>query len=319
MAQTQEQLAQIKQDMTNKMTESEKNLMAQMTQMTQLLNGLVDKGKGPMVITGEENEGTPSGFTPPHAPVLPEEYLPRPPVTIRPQQGQNNIRPPANLQAGSGSNLGDNPVNLVVPDFDMIEKEETRAESSRQLEDRCKWLDEEVKALKNASHRPGVKAKELSLVPGLILPPKFKTPEFEKYNGTSCPEAHITMFCRRMAGYAENDQLLIHCFQDSLVGSVAKWYNQLTRAQVNSWEDLAQAFTKQYGHVTDIAPDRITLQNIEKKPNEDFRQYVQRWREVATQVQPPLSEKETVKLFISTLRAPFITHMVGTQLKASQI
>ncbi|KAA3458454.1 gag/pol polyprotein [Gossypium australe] len=120
------------------------------------------------------------------------------------------------------------------------------------------------------------------------------------------------MFCRRMAGYAENDQLLIHCFQDSLARSVAKWYNQLTRAQVNSWEDLAQAFTKQYGHVTDIALDRITLQNIEKKPNEDFRQYAQRWREVATQVQPPLSEKETVKLFISTLRAPFITHMVGS-------
>ncbi|XP_016720937.1 uncharacterized protein [Gossypium hirsutum] len=61
--------------------------------------------------------------------------------------------------------------------------------------------------------------------------------------------------------------------------------------------------------------DRITLQNIEKKPNENFRQYAQRWREVAMQVQPPLLEKETTMLFINTLKAPFITHMIGSTTK----
>ncbi|XP_017644323.1 uncharacterized protein LOC108484960 [Gossypium arboreum] len=141
-------------------------------------------------------------------------------------------------------------------------------------------------------------------------------PKFEKYNGTSCPEAHITMFCRRMTGYIHNDQLLVHCFQDSLTGATAKWYNQLNRGQISSWKDLAQAFMKQYGHVTDIAPDRITLQSMEKKPNESFRQYAQRWREVATQVQPPLLEKETTILFINTLKAPFINHLLGGATKS---
>ncbi|XP_016738039.1 uncharacterized protein [Gossypium hirsutum] len=141
-------------------------------------------------------------------------------------------------------------------------------------------------------------------------------PEFERYNGISCPEAHITMFCRRMTGYVNNDQLLIHCFQDSLSGAAVKWYNQLSRTQFKSLKDLAQAFMKQYGHITDIAPDRITLQNMEKKPNESFRQYAQRWREVATQVQPPLLEKETTMLFINTLKAPFITHMLGNATKS---
>ncbi len=127
----------------------------------------------------------------------------------------------------------------------------------------------------------GIDVKELSLVPDLVLPHKFKMPEFEKYNGTSCPAAHITMFCRRMTGYVNNDQLLIHCFQDSLTGAASKWYNQLSRATIGSWRDLAQAFMKQYSHVTDMTPDRITLQNLEKKPSESFRQYAQRWREVA--------------------------------------
>ena len=61
-----------------------------------------------------------------------------------------------------------------------------------------------------------------------------------------------------------------------------------------------------------MTPYRITLQNMEKKQNESFRQYAQRWREVATQVQPPLLEKETTMLFINTLKAPFINHMLGS-------
>ncbi|XP_052885230.1 uncharacterized protein LOC128293763 [Gossypium arboreum] len=166
--------------------------------------------------------------------------------------------------------------------------------------------------MENVDYHCGVDAKDLSLVPDLVLPSKFKTPEFEKYNGTSCPKAHITMFCRRMTGYVNNDQLLIHYFQNSLIGSAAKWYNQLNRAKIHSWKDLTQAFMKQYGHVTDMAPDRITLQNMEKKQSESFRQYAQRWREIATQVQPPLLEKETTMLFINTLKAPFITHMLGS-------
>ncbi|XP_040951505.1 uncharacterized protein [Gossypium hirsutum] len=65
-----------------------------------------------------------------------------------------------------------------------------------------------------------------------------------------------------------------------------------------------------------MTPDRITLQNMERKPSESFRQYAQRWREVAIQVQPPLLERETTMLFINTLKAPFIMHMLGSATKS---
>ncbi|XP_040937327.1 uncharacterized protein [Gossypium hirsutum] len=55
---------------------------------------------------------------------------------------------------------------------------------------------------------------------------------------------------------------------------------------------------------------------MEKKSNESFRQYAQRWREVAMQVQPPLLENETTMLFINTLKAPFINHMLGNATKS---
>ncbi|XP_052887988.1 uncharacterized protein LOC128296595 [Gossypium arboreum] len=239
------------------------------------------------------------------------------PSLLSPKEYRANASTPINIPIGSCSNPVDNPANPFVPDLDdMAEMEKGKVDMVKQLDSQCKWLEEKFKAMEAADYCGGIDAKDLSLVPDLMLPPKFKTPEFEKYNGTSCPEAHIMMFCRRITGYVNNDQLLIHCFQDSLIGAAVKWYNQLIRAQIGSWKDLAQAFMKQYGHVTDIAFDVITLQNMEKKPSETFRQYAQRWREIAMQVQPPLLEKETTMLFINTLKAPFINHMLGSATKS---
>ncbi|XP_016679311.1 uncharacterized protein [Gossypium hirsutum] len=286
----QERLDKIQEDMMEKLIKAQKDAMAE---LTHLLTRGVDKGKGPMANHGEGSEDPlyPPGFTPPNVRTQTEMYPRGPSVTIMPQQLQT--------------------------DFDEAAKEgKASTELPKQWEDRYRWLEEKFKALESADSNQGIDTKDLSLVPDLVLPPKFKMLEFEKYNGTRCPGAHITMFCRRMTGYVNNDQLLIHYFQDSLVGAASKLYNQLSRIKISSWRDLAQAFMKQYSHVTDMTPDRITLQNLEKKPSESFRQYAQRWREVAIQVQPPLLERETTMLFINTLRAQFITHMLGSATKS---
>ncbi|KAK5846032.1 hypothetical protein PVK06_002298 [Gossypium arboreum] len=81
-----------------------------------------------------------------------------------------------------------------------MEVEKEKGEFPKQLEDRYKWLEEKFKALESVDYQCGMDAKKLSLVLDLMLPSKFKIPEFEKYNRTSYPEAHITMFSRRMTG-----------------------------------------------------------------------------------------------------------------------
>ena len=86
----------------------------------------------------------------------------------------------------------------------------------------------------------------------------------------------------KMIGYTNNDKLLIHCFQDSLIGAAARWYMQLSRSHIRSWDDLANAFLAQYKHMVDEAPDRMALLNIEKKATESFREYAQRWRDFAS-------------------------------------
>ena len=56
-------------------------------------------------------------------------------------------------------------------------------------------------------------AIELSLVPDVIIPHKFKMLDFVKYNRSTCLRAHMTIFCQKMVDHTGNDMLLIHFFQ----------------------------------------------------------------------------------------------------------
>ena len=56
-------------------------------------------------------------------------------------------------------------------------------------------------------------ALDLSLVPDVVIPYRFKMPDFVKFNGSPCPTPHMMMFFQKMVGHTRNDKLLIHCFQ----------------------------------------------------------------------------------------------------------
>ena len=44
--------------------------------------------------------------------------------------------------------------------------------------------------------------------------------------------------------------------------------------------------------------------------NEGFKDYAQKWRYLAGRVQPPLSERELVDMFLGTLSGPFFNHLI---------
>jgi hypothetical protein len=68
---------------------------------------------------------------------------------------------------------------------------------------------------------------------------------------------------------------------------------------------------RQYKFNIDVGPDRLSLQAMEKN-NESIREYTQRWREAATQVNPSLLEKEMINLFVNTFKAPYFEYLVGS-------
>ena len=129
-----------------------------------------------------------------------------------------------------------------------------------------------------------VDPKEQCLVPDLVMPPKFKLPKFEKYDGTKCPGNHLATYCNKMAGHARNENLLIYAFYESLTEGAAQWYMKLKKDQIRTWRDLVREFLKRYKYMLETTLDRLTLQSMKKGPNEDYREYAVRWKNVASMV-----------------------------------
>jgi len=169
----------------------------------------------------------------------------------------------------------------------------------------------ELKALRG-KELFGKNAYDLCLVPNVVIPPKFKIPNFEKYKGNTCPEIHLVMYVRKMSAYIGNDELLIHCFQDSLTGAALIWYMGLSKADIKTFKDLCEAFVQRYNYNLHLAPDRKELQAMTQNDNESFKAYAQRWRDVAAQVRPPLEEKELTEIFLETLDQFYYEHMLAS-------
>ena len=99
-----------------------------------------------------------------------------------------------------------------------------------------------LKTVKDMNGIESVDANDLILIPDLIIPPKFKVPEFDKYDGTGCPKIHLVAYYHKMAGYTHDEKLLIHVFQDSLIGAAAKWYLKLKKVKFVGGETWLKHF-----------------------------------------------------------------------------
>ena len=144
-----------------------------------------------------------------------------------------------------------------------------------------------------------------------MIPPKFKVPTFAKYDGISCPKLHLKSYVQKIHPHTDDRKLWIHYFQESLSGAQLEWYYQLESIHIHTWNDLANAFYKQYQYNAKLAPTRMQLQSMSMGRDEKFKEYAQKWRDLAGRVQPPLSNRELVDMFMGTLTGPFFNHLIG--------
>ena len=101
-------------------------------------------------------------------------------------------------------------------------------------------------------------------------------------------------------------------FQESLSRTHMEWFYQLEGTNIHTWEDLVAAYYRQYQHNADLAPTRVQLQNMTMGSSEGFKEYAQKWRDLAGRVQPPLNDTELVYMFMGTLNGSFFNLLIGS-------
>ncbi|XP_057952983.1 uncharacterized protein LOC131147239 [Malania oleifera] len=147
------------------------------------------------------------------------------------------------------------------------------------MEYRCDKLEERLRDIEGTWASNTTRPLDYCLAPNVVLPQKFKMPDFEKFDGTTCPQTHLRMYFQSMVAYADNEKLMMHCFRSSLTGTAVRL---------------------------------MSLFEMDKKAIETFREYAHRWRDAATQVDPPVGDHEAISMFVGTLKYPYRSHLVGS-------
>ena len=91
-----------------------------------------------------------------------------------------------------------------------------------QLDNKIDSLEEKIRLIQGLNSFGNTDFSSMSWFPNMTMSPKFKAPDFEKYNGRRDPMIHLQMYCRKMAPHADNEPLLIQTFQDTLTGHAAE-------------------------------------------------------------------------------------------------
>jgi len=84
--------------------------------------------------------------------------------------------------------------------------------------ERFDHMEERLRAIEGGGDYAFADMAELCLVPNVVIPPKFKVSDIDKYKGTTCPKNHLKMYIRKMGAYLKNEKLMMHFFQESLTG-----------------------------------------------------------------------------------------------------
>ncbi|KAL3719086.1 hypothetical protein ACJRO7_004089 [Eucalyptus globulus] len=199
-------------------------------------------------------------------------------------------------------------ITPIIVNLDPPPKENPTPRLSEESEKRLAKMEERLCALQGYELKG---ADRLSPYTKTNFPENCQEPQFtRKYDGMGCLKTHLRYYMRKMARYADNVPFLIHTFQDSLEGIALTWFIALDIEELTSWEDLTNEFLQQYRFNTELAPTREELTRIEKKRNESFKAFAQRWRTMASQVKPALNEREMKQLFLKTLPPEYFQGLV---------
>ena len=126
-----------------------------------------------------------------------------------------------------------------------------------QVKSQVETLVEKLRIIEGSSVHGSIDLDSLTNFPQVIMPPKFKAPEFVKYDGIGNLCAQLHMFCRKMPPYRDNHPLLCQIFPDSLTGPVTIWYERLEKT--SNWREMANSFLEYYNFNTEIAPNCTVL------------------------------------------------------------
>ncbi|GMY12486.1 retrotransposon gag domain-containing protein [Fagus crenata] len=180
-------------------------------------------------------------------------------------------------------------------------------ESEKRLLQRVEQMEKVIK--RTYRFNEVVDLQSLSLFPKARLPPKFKMPSLDKFNGMSCPITHLKMYIRAMHPLGADNEILAQLFQNTLTGVALKWFFNLKDSRTNTWEDIYSEFFKQYRFNNEVDVTRRDLETTKQDAKEAFSSFITRWSAKAVQMSSRPSEEDQLQMVVKNLLPTYNKHL----------
>ena len=123
-----------------------------------------------------------------------------------------------------------------------------------------------------------------ALINGHPLPPKFKMPSIDSYDGTRDPFDHIATFKTTMHLQGVPDEIMCKAFPTTLKGPTQVWFSKIPHNPVSSFEELSKLFVNNFIGGQRHKRSSSNLLTIEQGENESLRSFITRFNREALTV-----------------------------------
>nr|XP_009626117.1 uncharacterized protein LOC104116871 [Nicotiana tomentosiformis] len=195
------------------------------------------------------------------------------------------------------------PIEIEKPDKNMEQEKMTR---------KMKSLEQTMRNIQGLGGHKSILFNNLCIFPHVHLPPGFKTPKFDKYDGHGDPVVCLKRYCNQLRGAGGKKELLMAYFGEILTVIASELFIDQDISYWHVWNDMAQDFVQQFQYNINIVLDRSSLVNLKKNPTESFREYAIKWREQAARVKPLMKEVEMIDYFLQAQNPDYLHYMLAT-------
>ncbi|RDX64827.1 Tf2-9, partial [Mucuna pruriens] len=181
--------------------------------------------------------------------------------------------------------------------------EERHQEALRRVQEKAEKLQQELEAMKEARGREGQPFSQE--IDETRVPPNFREIVVEPFDGSQDPHAHLQAFQAQMYISGGDDRLSCKLFPGTLKGVAMQWMATLPPRTIQTFNDLAGAFTAQFAANKKKQLEVADLFDIKQSREESLKSYLARFNMATVQVNDP-DQKFFIKAFQKGLRAsPF--------------
>ena len=143
------------------------------------------------------------------------------------------------------------------------------------------------------------------------LPPKFKLPQLEVYDGMKDPLDHISAFETILNLQQTPNEMICRSFPTTLRGAAREWFNKLPAALIDNFDQLSDSFICHF--IGGQWHKRLTsyLLTIKQQEGETLMEYVKFFNEVVLEIDKGI-DQVILTTFQARLVNPNLIFSLGT-------